>query len=203
MKAFLKDNIALAAAITLPLLLAVIFALSTVFTKATVEDPKTDFLIVTDADTYTGFEFNIVNDELTVSFKEQPKDSQGNVMPYTGKPRLWRIRAPEMSAEEISLKNPNGTKSTAKIDIPGITDITVRSISPSPDGYTFVNSYHGNGGNLMTELFAGGSNYRDRYTTALQKQGRTVPVKLPLGNDYYAYNTRFIGWIIEEQGAAQ
>lgn len=202
MKAFLKDNIALAAAITLPLLLALIFALSAIFTNATVEDPKTDFLIVTDNTDSVGFGFSVVNERLTISFQEY-KDSNGNVIQYTGNPRLWRVRTPEMSVEEISLKNPNGIKSTARIDIPGITDITVRSISPSPDGYTFVNSYHGNGGNLMTELFAGGSNYRDRYTTALQKQGRTVPIKLPLGDDYYGYNTRFIGWIIEEQGAAQ
>ena len=190
MKAFLKDNIALAAAIALPLLLAVIFALSTVFVSATVADPKTDFLIATDNNDSVGFRFSVVNDRLTISFQEY-KDSNGNVMQYSPNPQLWRVRVPEMSVEEISLNNPNGNRSTAKIDIPGVTDLKMRNISSSPDGYTFVNSYR-NGGN-----------YRDRYTIALQKQGRTIPVKLPQNNDYYGYNTRFIGWIIEEEGAAR
>ncbi len=202
MKAFLKDNIALAAAIALPLLLAVIFALSTVFVSATVADPKTDFLIATDNNDSVGFRFSVVNDRLTISFQEY-KDSNGNVMQYSPNPQLWRVRVPEMSVEEISLNNPNGNRSTAKIDIPGVTDLKMRNISSSPDGYIFVNSYRNGGSNLMTELFAGGGNYRDRYTIALQKQGRTIPVKLPQNNDYYGYNTRFIGWIIEEEGAAR
>jgi hypothetical protein len=196
MKEFLKDNIALVAAIALPLLLAVIFGLSTLLVSANVEDPKNDFLVVTNYDAYnTGYQFEIINDKLTVSFKEAQKDSQGNLMPYTGSPRFWRVHVPEMTVEEITLRNPNGNKSTASIDIPGATDITVRNISPGPDGYEFINSYNGGGGNLMTEMFSGRS-YNDRMTMAIAKSGRYVAVKIP-GTDYYAYNTRFIGWVVE------
>jgi hypothetical protein len=102
-----------------------------------------------------------------------------------------------MTIEEISLKNPNGTGATAAIDIPGITDVTVRNITPGPDGYTFTNSYHGYHTNLMTEIFSGSYDYSDRYSMALFKNGRYVPVNVPDNNPYNNYNTQFIGWIIE------
>jgi hypothetical protein len=198
MKAFLKDNIALVAAIALPLLLAAIFGLSTVFVNSTVEDPKNDFLILTNYNpNNTGYKFNVQNDSLNISFTPQ-KDSDGKIVhSYNERPRLWRIYVPEMSVEEISLKNPDENKETASIEIPGITNLKIRNVSPGPDGYTFINFYRGSSSNLMTELFAGGGGHNDRYIMALEKKGRHVPFRIS-GDNYSTYNTRFLGWIIEE-----
>ncbi len=193
MKDFLKDNIALVAAIALPALLAVVFALSTALVSVAVESPKHDFLIATDYyEQNSPFQLDVAGDRLTISYLAPEKDAQGNPIYRNAAPRLWRVHAPDMSVEEISLKEP-GDKKSASITIAGITDIKVQNISPGPDGYEFTNSY-GYDGNLMTEIFSGG---RRDSAVGVTKNGRLVRVKIPDGNGYYSYNTRFIGWITE------
>ncbi len=50
MKQFLKDNLAIVAAIVLPLILVIVFALSTSVVNRIVADPQYDFLIATSYD---------------------------------------------------------------------------------------------------------------------------------------------------------
>ena len=50
MKQFLKDNLAIVAAIVLPLILVIVFALSTSVVNRIVADPQYDFLFATSYD---------------------------------------------------------------------------------------------------------------------------------------------------------
>jgi hypothetical protein len=189
MKVFLKDNIALAAAIALPALLAVVFAISAMAVRVSVSDPANDFFIVTDYyDGGTRFQFEVNNERLNINYRAAEKD-----VSYSSKPRLWRVNVPEMTVQEISLNTPGGDGAKT-IDIPGVTDIKVVNVSPGPDGYSFVDTYR-SGGNIMTEIFSMDSPRGNRQGIA--KDGRLASFKIPDGNNYHYYNSRFLGWVIE------
>lgn len=189
MKAFLKDNIALVAAIALPALLAVVFMISALVVRVSVADPVTDFFVVTDYyDNGSRFQFDVNNERLNINYRAAEKD-----VTYSSKPRLWRVNVPEMTVQEISLNTPSGNGAKA-INIPGVTDIKVVNVSPGPDGYSFVDTYR-SGGNIMTEVFSMDAPRGNRQ--GITKDGRLVSFKIPDGNDYNYYNSRFLGWVVE------
>lgn len=196
MKKFIKDNITIVLAITLPLVLVGIFMISSLFTKITVADPVHDFLIATEAynNENTAFTFNILDDRLVITYNPPLEKDKNGYRPEQQIPKLWRINVPEMSVEEIELIEPDDKKSS-EISITGITDIKIQNIHPSPDGYEFLDNFY-RGGNLMTELFADSRNYGSN--SAITKQGRILKFKLPDGGNFGSYNTSFIGWIIEQ-----
>lgn len=192
MKAFLKDNIALVAAIALPALLAIVFALSTVFVRVSVEDPKNDFIVVTDYyENGSRWQFDVNNEHLNINYRVNQKDANGYPVYNDNKPRLWRVNVPEMTVQEISLNTPGGDGAQA-INIEGVTDIKLVNISPGPDGYQYIESYR-SGGNIMTEIFSMDGTRRDRL--AITKDGRIASFKIPDNSSYY--NTRFLGWVVE------
>ena len=194
MRSFLKDNIAIVAAIALPALLAFVFMLSTLFYRVSVADPRHDFFIASDYnESTTSFRLDIVNDRLIVSYRPPEPLAQGGFN-YGQKPRLWRVRVPAMSVEEISLIEP-ADKKAATIPIAGVTDVPVRNIQPGPDGYLFTENYRYDR-NIMNEIFGGGG--YNSYGLALIKQGRVVPIRTTNDNQWDYYNARFIGWIVDQ-----
>jgi hypothetical protein len=202
MKTFLKENLAIVAAIVLPLLLVVLFALSGAVMNRVVADPQYDFLIATNS--YGGandaFFFDVVQNRLKISYAF-PIQING-VYQNSNIPRLWRVRVPAMTVEEISLVPPPRTVETKDgqrmpVAIAGVSDLRVLSSQPSPDGYTFQQSYDYYSGNLMRELFGGPS--RSEQVSAIVKDGRAVPVRHLSGIPYGGYNVRFVGWIDKDQ----
>lgn len=191
MKEFLKENIVLVAAITLPAMLAIVFALSALATRVSVEDPKYDLLVLTDG-SYGGqpYQINVPNDRVMIRY-QAIKDDRG-IVQYASKPRLWKIHVPEMSVEEIPLNLPDN-QTNYTFQIPGITDVKVSNKSVAPDGYEFSGYYRGDN-NLMTEFFSSGSS-RNESNAALIKDGRVVRIKFSDGAA--GYNTSLVGWIVE------
>ena len=192
MKQFLKENTAIAAAIILPAALALIFFLSTMLTKVSVEDPKHDFVIATnyyDYNTET-LRIGVVNDRLEVNYRVPKKDESYN----NRDTRLWLVRVKDMSVEELGLSLPaDGTPGNNQlIDIPALKDVTMTSRQPGPDGYRLEQASYYNGG-LMMEIFAADHN---RGGAALVKNGRVIEIK-GLPDNYY--NPTFIGWIVENK----
>lgn len=202
MKTFLKDNLAIVAAIVLPLLLVVMFALSGAVMNRVVADPRHDFLIATNfyGGTNEAFYFDVVQNRLKISYafpvQVNGAYQNGNI------PRLWRVHVPAMTVEEISLVPPPRTADykdgqRVPVEIAGISDLPVLSTQPSPDGYTFQQSYDYYNGNLMRELFGGRS--RSEQASAIVKDGRAVPVRYLSGVPYSGYNVHFVGWITAGQ----
>ena len=202
MKQLLKDNLAIVAAIALPLMLVVVFAISRTVTNRLVADPQYDFLIATNfyGGTNEAFYFDVVQERLKISYSFPTQVNgvyqNGNIA------RLWRVRVPAMTVEAISLVPPprgadtqDGTR--IPIQIPGVSDLHVLSTQPSPDGYSFQQSYDYYNGNLMREVFGTGG--RREPLSAIVKDGRAVPVRNLEGEPYSAYNTHFIGWIAKDQ----
>lgn len=204
MKQFIKHNLAIVAAIILPLILVLVFAISTSVVNRTVPDPRYDFLFSTNY--YGGaneaFYYDVVQNRLKISYAYPVSIKNGGYQ-NGNISRLWRVHVPAMTVEEITLVPPARGKSDedgkrVPVDIPGVTDLHVIGSQPAPDGYSFENSYDYYSGNLMTELFSG-SGRHNRHTCAIVKGGRAVPVKNLTGDSYSYYNTRFIGWIARDQ----
>jgi hypothetical protein len=194
MNEFLKDNIAIVAAIVLPVLLAIVFALSTLFSGSSVDAPKHDFLMATNyVDGSTSVEFSVANDKVVVTSMPIRKDTAGNTM-YTHKPRLWRVHVPEMTAEEISF-NHSGDGKSGPLAIPALENLKIRNLQPGPDGYIFENYYYsGYNSSLMAEIFS--SRNERHQTAALVKENRAFLLKTPR-DTAWDYNTRFIGWVMD------
>jgi hypothetical protein len=192
MKDFLKENIAIVAAIVLPVILVVVFALSTAITHVRVDDPQYSFFITSNYynPENSSFAINVVDERLVVSYRAPQKDNNGNYI-HSNVPRLWKVNIPSREVEEIALIAP-ADKRSADLTIPGVTDVRVRNIQPGPDGYTFVN-YYRYGGGIMNEIFSAD---RRHNTAALEKDGRYYAIKLP-GNENY-YTASFTGWIIPD-----
>ena len=204
MKRFLKDNLAIVAAIALPLILVVVFALSTSITSRLVADPQYDFLFATNfqGGANEAFYFDVVQDRLRISYA-YPASIKAGGYQNSNISRLWRVRVPGMGVEEIALVHPGKRKDTedgqrVPIEIPGVSGLRVVNSQPSPDGYVFQPVYDHYGGNLMREIFAG-PDRRNRPTCAIVKNGRALPVSNITGDFYSYYNTRFIGWILKNQ----
>lgn len=195
MKPFLKENIAIVAAIALPVLLAVVFFISTSFNAVTVADPKHDFLVATDY--YAGnsqFNFNVVNGALVVSYQPSEKDPNGYHR-NTQVPKLWRVHVPDMTVEQIALVEPTDKKA-ADITLPDLQNLKMNSMQPGPDGYMFENYYRYNN-SFMSEVFSPGNSHSRQYV-ALVKDGRAVRIRVPENNSWN-YNSNFIGWIVESE----
>jgi len=199
MKAFLKENIAIVAAIVLPLILVILFMASTTFTAMTVDDPQHDFLLASEY--YRGdqsaLRFDVVQGKLVTTYRYPVKDD--NRYRHNRTPRLWRVHVKDMSIEEIAIKLPDERPDdedilSIELNVPDLTGLELVNRQPGPDGYVFDHYSKRYRGNLMTELFS-----YDSYHTgaAISKNGRSIPIKGQRKNQY-RYNTEFIGWIINE-----
>lgn len=202
MKHFVKENLAIVAAIVLPLVLVGLFALSSLVMTNVVADPQHDFLVATNyyGGSNEAFYFDVVQNRLRISYAFPVQVNgiyqNGNIS------RLWRVRVPAMTVEEIPLVPPPRSQNTADgqrvpVEIPGVSDLQVLSQQPAPDGYVFQQSYDYYNSNLMRELFGTGS--RGDRAPAITKDGRVVPVRNLGGAPYSAYNAHFIGWIAKGQ----
>jgi hypothetical protein len=202
MKKFLKENLAIVAAIALPLLLVVLFALSGAVMNRVVADPQYDFLIATNfyGGSNEAFFFDVVQNRLKISYAF-PVQVNG-IYQNANIPHLWRVHVPAMTVEEISLVPPpraadHTDGQRVAIQIAGVSDLSVLSTQPSPDGYTFQQSYDYYNGNLMRELFGGRS--RSEQASAIVKDGRAVSVRPLSGVPYGGYDVHFVGWIAKDQ----
>jgi len=70
MKKFVTDNLAIVAAIVLPLLLVALFAVSSLVTNRVVADPQYDFLVATNfyGGSNEAFYFDVVQNRLKISY---------------------------------------------------------------------------------------------------------------------------------------
>lgn len=202
MKQFLRNNLAIVAAIVLPLILVALFALSTLVVNRVVADPQYDFLIATNfyGGSNEAFYFDVVQNRLKISYAF-PSKVNGTYQ-NSNISRLWRVRVPAMTVEEIALVPPPRSQDNADgqrvpVDIPGVSDLEVLSSQPAPDGYSFQQSYDYYNTGLMRELFGGGR--RGERVSAIVKDGRAVPISNLAGAPYGGYDARFIGWIAKGQ----
>lgn len=193
---FIRENLVLAMGICLPVLLVILFFLTSVLPKTLATPPQYEMLfsiIRYDYQTASSPNFEFIVHDGKLYARAGKNDSQ-NQARYTRK--LLAFDAGNESVREI----PYDTREIAKLAdqaetlLPETQGMTIDPASRAPDGYSFEGPAYGNGG-LMTEVFFGG--YRNQgYRVVKGKAAYKIPNTY--GDAYYAGNLQFIGWIVKK-----
>lgn len=196
LKKILKENLVLTMGIALPVLLVILFFLTSVLPKSLAEPPQHDLLFSVlryDYQTASPTNFDFVVRDGVLYARVGKTDSQ-NINRYHR--RLVRYDAQTESVREIPYDlagiadAPEGTE----ILVEATGDLTIDPSNKAPDGYTFESASY-SGGGLVSELFFGG--YRNQgYRIVKGKAAYRIPSTF--GDNYYAGNVQFIGWAVEK-----
>jgi len=183
MKNFFKENAVLVAGIALPLMLALVFFMATRVSEGSGEPPTTAVVFTTGYyDSNVGYGFDVKDNKLVFRFNKPDYNS------HMQKPRLYIYEPSKKAVREIELPDIDNTKKSASAPVPGVGKLN--TLEKSPDGFVFEQGSSGGGSNLMTELFGGGSRYRNQCIMRKDVYRHVLP-------DVSDYSCRFIGWVVE------
>lgn len=194
---FIRKNLVLLMGISLPVLLVILFFLTSVLPKSLTDPPQYELLFSVirydyQAATAPNFEF-IVRDGV-LKARAGKNDGSPNVARYNR--RLLAYDGKTESIREIpyNLARISSLAENEEIALPETSKMTIEPSTRSPDGYSFEGPAYGGGG-LMGEIFFGG--YRNQGYRIVK--GRTA-YKIPstFGETYYAGNLQFIGWVAKK-----
>ena len=196
LKKFLKENLVLTMGIGLPVLLVILFFLTSVLPKSLAEPPQHDLLFSVpryDYQTASPMNFDFVVRDGTLCARAGKTDNQ-NINRYHR--RLVRYDAQTESVAEIpyDLVAIADASEGTEIPVAATEGLAIDPSSKAPDGYTFESASY-NGGGLVSELFFGG--YRNQgYRVVKGRAAYRIPSTF--GDNYYPGNVQFIGWIVEK-----
>ncbi|HZV61734.1 MAG TPA: hypothetical protein VFF75_04910 [Methylophilaceae bacterium] len=196
MRKFIRENLVLIMGISLPLLLVLLFFLTSVLPKSLGTPPQYDLLFSVvryDYQTATTPHFDFIVQDGVLKVRTGKTDNQ-NPTRYTRK--LLVFNADNEAVREIpyDLVQISNMEEQSEIVLPETQQMTIDPSSRSPDGYSFEGPSHGGGG-LMSELFFGG--YRNQgYRIVKGKSAYNIPNNF---NSAYVGELQFIGWILKRQ----
>ena len=190
MNSFFKDNIALIAGISLPLILTLVFFLSTQIGEISEDPPQYKLVFATHYHSYnTSHIYRLSVEDQRLRYKYFPPDEDQDYLVHSA-PQLYVYDPALDETREIELPDIPNPREEMDVIVEELAEARMSKSAESPDGYVFEYEYRG-GGNLMTELFGGGYRNRSHYT--LRKGSHRIRVP-----QAYRYDSHFVGWIIEE-----
>jgi len=196
MKKFIRENLVLVMGISLPLLLVLLFFLTSVLPKSLGTPPQYELLFSVvryDYQTAASRDFEFIVRDGVLKIRTGKNDSQ-NPTRYTRK--LLVFNAAHDAVREIAYDQGqiSNLGDQSEIVLPETQGLTIDTSSRAPDGYSFEGPNYSNGG-LMSEVFFGG--YRNQgYRIIKGKSAYRVPNSF--GETYYAGNLQFIGWLVNK-----
>lgn len=193
MQNFLKENIALVAGISLPLLLIAFFFLAGEASNAMVEDPKYDAIFASNYNESwpsMPYTFKVEDGKLSVHFKVK----EGDGGPSTRQmPELYIYEHKSGVTRRIDIDYSKITDGkVVDADIDAINERALLADSTSPDGWNFDYYYRGGGG-FFFDIFGG---YNGHSGYALRKATRAIQ----LNPGTYMYEGKLIGWRGDDAG---
>jgi hypothetical protein len=197
MRKFIRENLVLIMGISLPLLLVLLFFLTSVLPKSLGTPPQYEMLfsvIRYDYQTATSPNFEFIVRDGVLNVRTAKTDPQ-NPTRHTRK--LLVFNAGNEAVREIpyDMTQVSNMAEQTEIVLPETQKMSIDPSSRSPDGYSFEGPSYGSGG-LMSELFFGG--YRNQgYRIVKGKSAYRIPDSY--GDIYYAGNLQFIGWIVKQE----
>ncbi len=193
MGSFIKENLVLITGIALPLLLTLVFFAATLFDKVIVDPPRHSVIFATNYSYHNNsnapYRLHVKDNAVHFTYIPPKENEYRNWQ----KPRLFVFDPIIDNTREIELPIIEDPEVKITQIINDFKGRNINTLQTSPDGYRFEYEYRRNG-NLMTELFGGGSRSRSHY--ALRKNGNKVKIHSATG---YYYNAKFIAWIINDK----
>lgn len=194
---FIRENLVLLMGISLPVLLVVLFFLTSVLPKSFTEPPQHELLFSVirydyQAATAPNFEF-IVRDGV-LKARVGKNDNSPNVARYSRKLLAYDGRTESIREIPYDLAQISRLAENEEITLQETGNMTIAPSTHSPDGYNFEGPAYGGGG-LMGEVFFGG--YRNQgYRIVKGRAAYKIPSTF--GEAYYAGNLQFIGWVAKK-----
>jgi hypothetical protein len=195
MKNFIKENLVLVVGLTLPILLILIFFVSTVIPKLMSPPPQYEMLFTTKQYDYQNkpdylIDFLVKNQKLMVKVnKNENKDRSDDLT------RLMVYDAKTDTVREITV---DISKAAASV-VDGVAvlqeteNMMIDTAMVSPDGYHLDGPSYGGGG-MVGGLF--GAGYRDN---GFRLRKGSIGYKIPNTQQHYYYNqVKFVGWVIKK-----
>lgn len=202
MKAFLKENPALALGLGLPLAIVLVFSLAASLPGLYAPPPRYDVVFATgyyDYNNSNGYHISVVGGKFHLTYNQN--------CGYSQVPQLYRYHAangsvsridftpPETAGKECpnaSPRPPVNSAATVSVSVPELADITLNTGNPAPDGYQFSTRYDNySGTGILPSLF-----FTRSYDRTPELRKGTNHIRIPMGGENYtAYNAYFIGWI--------
>ena len=187
---FLKENWVLCVGFSLPLLLTLLFYVSTQIVLSSIGPPRYSVVFFEDKNyDRNNNPYRLVVKGHQLFFQYFPLTEENNYRKWK-KPRLFIYNPVTDSKQEIEL--PSIDDPLIKVDelVQGLSAKKLMTLEQSPDGYIFDTKYRGDG-NLMTYMFGGS---RSHSGVLLTKDSHRV--KIP---NVERYNTHFVGWLMDEE----
>ncbi len=185
MKQWIKENIVPVAGVALPVLLGIVFYVSSMASVIGIDPPRTP-IVYTDG---MGSEYE------AVSLWDVVEKDGGLYVVYTPVKGRDNFRMPTVylfnpASGEVKQFSPpritgENVQKPAEFKIDSFGDISLTKDKTSPDGYIFTNAER-NGG-FITEVFGGGR----RHSYLLKKGGYAVTVP----ETERRWDIRMIGWV--------
>lgn len=194
-KNFVRENVVLIIGLTLPVLLILLFFVSSVLPKSMATPPQYEMLFsVSHYDNQNlsphivGFVVRngMLKARITTNDNKNYSSTTRKLMAYDGKTD---------SVQEIALDISNIGEMTdsAEVVLDETRGMKLDPSNKAPDGYEFEGPSYRSGG-LVVGLFAGGGggqNYR-------VKKG-AIGYKIPSVSNNYYNDVQFIGWVVEKK----
>ena len=197
---FLRDNVFLVAAVSLPLVVVAFFLLSSTIPRWLVPPPAYDLLVrATDA-------YNQTNPRASVDFDVRDGKVEATIRPvpangYGARSRLFLFDHTTMSVREIPVDLPRDFDNLKEGDPPraivvdALAGRQVLAQAKAPDGYQ-LESRSQSGPGIVGDVF--GMNRYDS-KAALVNRGRVIPITLPVPyqNQYFS-PVYSVGWLVDD-----
>ena len=191
---FLRDNVFLVVAVSLPVAVVGIFLLLTAIPKWTVAPPRYDLLLQTTEYARTNSQISVdvfVRDGVLQATLRVVNDT------HVPRVRLWRFDHATLSVREVPLDIPTlagGADQARTVVIEALRGQRIVTDAEAPDGYQ-VRRPDGGGPGVIGDIFG-----MRRYgqPAAIVNRGRVVPIDIPTPNRYEA--PAFVGWVVDGGG---
>jgi hypothetical protein len=191
---FLRDNVFLVAAVSLPVLVVAFFLLSSAIPRWRVPPPAYDLLI-------RAGEYDYTNQRVSIDLDVRDGVVQATARPeaatlYVHRSTLWVFDHKTMKARRVPidvpvLKEGDAPKTFAVAALAGRRAITTPN---APDGYELRAPIDRGGPGIVGDIFG---MRRDSSRVAIVNRGRVVPIELPAPSEYYL-PVYFVGWVVDE-----
>lgn len=195
---FLKRHGFVVAAVALPILVVVAFALARLVPRLLVEDPRYD-LVYCAVTEYSGTPSQRHCVITAIDGRVRARWTQSEQEVYGATQRVYRLSPASGEVCEIPVPEAGDLRApgdTQDFTLGGLEDVRIDTSPRAPDGYEYEFSYPGGGG-LFGDLFYRGS--RGPRST-LEKKGRVIVLPRANQGPYGHESVTFLGWAIPIEG---
>lgn len=196
-KNFIKENFVLCLGLALPVVLVVLFLLSSTLPRHFATPPAYK-LILADYDyryspNDNGYTVKLQVENGTLKMRLTPtRDGYGSQNPHL---LIYDGARDSVQKVDITIPDPGAYTQSVTLPVQEAAQFKIDTTNKAPDGYAFLHS-RGGGGGIVTGVFGGGYRHQRMYV----KKGM-ASFKLPEIDGYYGYygDDTFIGWIVNEK----